>query len=298
MDHFDTHSGYVAIVGRPNVGKSTLLNQILGEKVSITARKAQTTRHKVLGIKTVDGYQTVYVDTPGIHDRADSELNRYMNKAAFSSLRDVDLVIFVVVGTIWHEEDEFVLQALQNTKLPVILAINKVDLVAQKSLLLSYIETISKRYDFAAIVPLSAKEATNVAELENTVQKLLPENPFFYPPEQKTDRDKKFLSSEIIREKLIRFLGQELPYAVSVIIDNIELKKNVMFVTATIYVERQGQKVIIIGKDGEVLKKIGTLARHDLERLFECKVFLRLWIKVKSGWTNDDRLLRQFGYGG
>ena len=297
MNHFKTHAGYIAILGRPNVGKSTLLNHILGKKVSITARKTQTTRHKILGIKTTGDYQAIYVDTPGIHDRADSELNRYMNNAALSSLNDVDVVIFMVVGTIWQEEDEFVLQHLQKTKSPVILVINKVDLVSQKNLLLGYIEKIGLKYEFTAVIPLSAKDGTNVASLEETVQKLLPENPFFFDPSQRTDRDEKFLAAEIIREKLIRFLGQELPYAISVLIDNMELKKEIMFVTATIYVERQGQKIIIIGKDGAVLKKIGTLARHDMENLFARKVFLQLWVKVKASWTNDERLLRQFGYG-
>ena len=297
MDHFKTHAGYITILGRPNVGKSTLLNYILGKKVSITARKTQTTRHKILGIKTTDDYQAIYVDTPGIHNRSDSKLNRYMNNAALSALSDVDVVIFMVVGTIWQEEDEFVLKMLQKTKSPVILAINKVDLVAQKNLLLSYIQKISQKYKFTAIIPLSAKDGSNIASLEETAQKLLPENPFFFAASQHTDRDDKFLAAEIIREKLIRFLGQELPYAVSVLIDRMELKKEIMFVTATIYVERRGQKIIIIGKDGEVLKKIGTLARHDMENLFARKVFLKLWVKVKSNWTNDEKLLQQFGYG-
>ncbi|MBU0744467.1 MAG: GTPase Era [Gammaproteobacteria bacterium] len=295
-DHFKTHAGYVAILGRPNVGKSTLLNKILGKKISITARKAQTTRHKILGIKTEGDYQAIYVDTPGIHSRSESPLNTYMNKAALSTLNDVDAIIFMVAGTAWHTEDEFILRALSKVKCPVILVINKVDLIPQKSLLLGHIKTASEKFNFQAVVPLSAQEDTNLDSLEEVVKKLLPENPFFFPKEQATDRDDKFLAAEIIREKLTRFLGQELPYALSVMIDNIELKKEVMFVTATIYVERQGQKVIIIGKDGEVLKKIGTLARHDMETLFSRKVFLRLWIKVKANWTSDDKLLSYLGY--
>lgn len=292
-----THSGYIAILGRPNVGKSTLVNQILGKKISITADKAQTTRHKILGIKTVGTYQVIYVDTPGIHQKAGNKLNAYMNKAAFSTLNDVDVIIFMVVGTVWHDEDEFILEALSQISTPVILAINKVDLVLQKEKLLSYIAKISNKFKFFAVVPLSAKKGTNVAALEQEVKKLLPENPFFFPAEQETDRDNKFLAAEIIREKLTRLLGQELPYAVSVMIDSMELKENLLTISATIYVERRGQKIIIIGKGGEVLKKVGTMARCDMEKLFSCKVFLRLWVKVKAKWTSDDKLLSYLGYG-
>ena len=292
-----THAGYIAILGRPNVGKSTLLNKILGRKISITARKAQTTRHKVLGIKTTGDNQAIYVDTPGIHRRSEScSLNSYMNKAALSTLNDVDLIIFVVIGTMWQEEDQFVLDALSKVTCPVILAVNKVDLISQKSKLLGHIEDLSKKYQFQAVVPVSAEKGTNVKELEKEVSKLLPESPFFFPKEQATDRDEKFLASEIIREKLTRFLGEELPYAVSVMVDQIELKKGMKFVTATIYVERRGQKIIIIGKDGEGLKRIGTLARQDMEELFSLKVFLRLWVKVKVKWTSDEKLLQRFGY--
>jgi len=298
MNHnVKTHSGYIAILGRPNVGKSTLLNQILGRKISITADKAQTTRHKILGIKTIGDYQAVYVDTPGIHNKTGNKLNAYMNKEALSTFNDVDAIIFMVVGTIWQEEDEFILEALSNSTVPVILVINKVDLVLQKERLLGYITKISDRRKFFAIIPLSAEKGTNLEALEMEVKKLLPENPFFFPVEQKTDRDDKFLAAEIIREKLTRFLGQELPYAVSVMIDRMEPKKDVLSVSATIYVERRGQKIIIIGKGGEVLKKIGTKARHDMEDLFSRKVFLQLWVKVKAKWTSDDKLLSYLGYG-
>lgn len=296
MNKFNTKAGYVAILGRPNVGKSTLLNQVLGEKISITARKAQTTRHRIVGVKTSGDCQAIYVDTPGIHSRADSNLNRYMNKAALSTLNDVDVIIFMIVGTIWHKEDDLVFRALEKVKCPVILAINKVDLVSQKKLLLSYIEEMSKKYNFAAIVPLSAQNNTNVDSLEEEVKGLLPENPFFFDSSQKTDRDKKFLISEIIREKLTRLLGQELPYAVTVIVDSMNIEKGVMKINATIYVERRGQKIIIIGKDGEGLKKVGTLARQDIEMMFGEKVFLRLWVKVKANWTGDKLLLKKLGY--
>ena len=292
----DTYAGYIAILGRTNVGKSTLLNQILGKKISITADKAQTTRHKILGVKTVDNYQAVYVDTPGIHKKIDSKLNSYMNQEAFSAFGDVDVIIFMVVGTIWQDEDEFVLEALSKLEKPVILAINKVDLVPQKEKLLGYIKKISDKREFVAIVPLSAEKGTNIEALEGEVKKLLPKNPLFFPVSQQTDRDDKFLAAEIIREKLTRFLGQELPYAVSVMIDQMKLKKDILNVVATIYVERRGQKIIIIGKGGEVLKKIGMLARRDMEDLFAHKVFLQLWVNVKNKWTNDDKLLQQMGY--
>jgi GTPase len=296
MIDVDTYAGYIAILGRPNVGKSTLLNRILGKKISITAGKAQTTRHKILGVKTAGDYQAIYVDTPGIHSKSNSKLNVYMNQEALGSFNDVDVIIFMVAGTAWQDEDELVLAALAKTNTPVILAINKVDLVPQKDRLLGQIKKISDKREFFAIVPLSAEKGTNIEALEEEVRKLLPKSPFFFPVTQQTDRDEKFLAAEIIREKLTRLLGQELPYAVSVIIDQMVLKNGLLSVVATIYVERRGQKIIIIGKGGEVLKKIGTLARRDMEKLFSHKVFLQLWIKVKSNWTNDDKLLRQMGY--
>jgi len=296
MNTLKTHAGYVAILGRPNVGKSTLLNRILGKKISITSRKPQTTRHKILGIKTTGNFQTIYVDTPGLHNKNERMLNRYMNKAALSMLSDVDVIIFMIAGTIWCEEDEMVLQILQRANCPVILAINKIDIVAQKEQLLECIKTIGQKRKFNTIIPLSAQDGTNVLSLEEAVQKLLPESPFYFPPEQLTDRDNKFLVAESIREKLTRFLGQELPYAISVVVDQMVVRQNIMHIAATIYVERDGQKVIIIGKGGEVLKKVGTLARKDMEELFAQKVFLKLWVKVKSGWTDDKTLLQQFGY--
>lgn len=296
MNTLKTHAGYVAILGRPNVGKSTLLNRILGKKISITSRKPQTTRHKIVGIKTINNFQTIYVDTPGIHNKNERMLNRYMNKAALSMLSDVDVIIFMVAGTIWHEEDEMVLQVLQQASCPVILAINKIDIVAQKEQLLESIKTIGQKREFNTIIPISAQDGTNVLSLEEAVQKLLPEGPFYFPADQVTDRDNKFLVAESIREKLTRFLGQELPYAISVVIDQMVVRQNVMHIAATIYVERDGQKAIIIGKGGEVLKKVGTLARKDMEELFAQKVFLQLWVKVKSGWADDKALLEQLGY--
>lgn len=291
-----TYAGYVAILGRPNVGKSTLLNKILGKKISITSRKAQTTRHKILGIKSVRDRQTIYVDTPGIHAKSISELNRYMNKAALSLLHDVDVIVLVVAAGVWSDEDEFVLQALRHVKCPVILVINKIDLVTDRSKLLGYIKNVSDKYKFVTIVPLAARKNFNLDALEQEVAKLLPVNPFFFPGEQITDRDEKFLAAEIIREKLIKFLGQELPYAVAVMVDECKNQKDSYLISATIYVERPGQKVIVIGKNGSVLKKIGIQARLDLEKLLAKKVFLRLWVKVKTKWADDEKLLRYLGY--
>ena len=225
MNSAKNHAGYVAILGRPNVGKSTLLNRILGKKVSITSRKPQTTRHKILGIKTTDNFQTIYIDTPGLHNENERMLNRYMNKAALSVLSDADVIVFMVAGTIWREEDEMCCKLLEKANCPIILAINKTDLVAQKDRLLECIKIISKKLKFTAIVPISAQDGTNVLSLEETVRKLLPESPFYFPVEQITDRDNKFLVTEIIREKLTRFLGQELPYVISVSIDQMVLKK-------------------------------------------------------------------------
>lgn len=294
--NYKTKAGYVAIVGRPNVGKSTLLNKILGQKVSITSRKPQTTRHKILGIKTHHEVQAIYVDTPGIHDKNEKMLNQYMNQAALSVFADVDLIIFVVAGTIWHQADEVVLQALHKTKLPVILVINKTDLVTQKEQLLEHIQMLNRKFNFATIIPTSAASGTNVAKLEEVVSTFLPPSPWYFPEEQFTDRDQKFLLAEMVREKLMRCLGQELPYALAVMIDQITEKEHIIDVNATIYVERDGQKVIIVGKNGAVLKKVGTLARQEMENLLHKKVFLRLWVKVKSSWTDKRELLQQFGY--
>ncbi|MDR1012529.1 MAG: GTPase Era [Coxiellaceae bacterium] len=291
-----SHAGYVAIVGRPNVGKSTLLNKILGTKISITANKSQTTRHKIIGVKTVENFQTIYVDTPGIQKNITNRLGSYMNQVALGVLNDVDVIVLIVVGNGWRNADELVLQIACRVKCPIILAINKIDLISQKNNLLSYIEKITTKYKFAACVPLSAHTGDNLDALEKEVKKILPVNPFFFPTKQVTDRDINFLIAEIIREKLTRFLGQELPYVIAVVINQLELNPLLVNITATIYVERQGQKVIIIGIGGERLKKIGMLARKDIENLFARKVFLRLWVKIKSNWTRNKELLRYLGY--
>lgn len=290
------HCGFVAIIGRPNVGKSTLLNHILGQKISITSRKPQTTRHQILGVKTSDTSQVIYVDTPGIHNRRSTAINRYMNRAASSVLNDVDLVLFVVQALQWTEEDEIVLQRLQEVKAPVLLVVNKIDKVDDKSELLPYIDKLTAKRQFDSVVPLSALHAENITQLEAEVFERLPENEPFFPDDQITDRNMRFLSAEIIREKLIRELGQELPYTTTVEIDRFEEGEAITRIFATIYVETKGQKAIIIGRKGARLKSIGTKARVDIEKMMDGKVYLELWVKVREGWSNDERALASLGY--
>jgi GTP-binding protein Era len=288
--------GYVAIVGRPNVGKSTLLNHILGQKISITSRKPQTTRHQVLGIKTEDQHQIIFVDTPGLHKDAAKAINRYMNRAASSAIKDVDLVVFVVDRTAWTEEDAMVLEQIQRAGLPTMLVVNKVDLLADKAELLPHLQVLAGKGDFAAILPVSALHKHNVAELETEILKLLPESKHFFPEDQITDRSQRFLAAEIVREKIMRQLGDELPYAITVEIEEFAQEGAVLHISAVIFVERKGQKKILIGDKGSRLRSIGTDARRDMELLFDSKVMLRLWVKVKSGWSDDERALRSLGY--
>ncbi len=288
--------GFVAIVGRPNVGKSTLLNRILGQKVSITSRRPQTTRHQILGIKTEGDTQVVYVDTPGLHLKEHKAINRYMNKAASSSLQDVDVVIFLVDRTRWTDEDEMVLGKVMAAKAPVILAINKVDRSNDKAQLLPHLESLSAKHDFAALMPISAKQGHNVPELERAIAALLPQSMHFYPEDQVTDRSQRFLAAELVREKIMRQLGEELPYSVTVEIEEFKHDGKVLHISALILVERSGQKKIVIGEKGEQIKIIGRDARKDMEKLFDSKVMLNLWVKVKSGWSDDERALRSLGY--
>jgi len=288
--------GYVAIVGRPNVGKSTLLNHILGQKISITSRKPQTTRHQVLGIKTQDNYQMIFVDTPGLHRDAGKAINRYMNRAASSAIRDVDLVVFVVDRTAWTEEDDFVLQQIQQAGLPTMLVLNKIDLLADKTELLPHLKMLSAKAEFAAILPVSALRQHNVDALEEQILKLLPESEYFFPEDQITDRSQRFLAAEIVREKIMRQLGDELPYAITVEIEEFVQDGEMLHIAAVIFVERKGQKKILIGDKGSRLRSIGSDARRDIEALFDSKVMLRLWVKVKSGWSDDERALRSLGY--
>ena len=293
----ETYCSFIAIVGRPNVGKSTLLNKILGQKISITSRKAQTTRHRIVGIKTERAYQEIYVDTPGLHIEEKRAINRLMNRAASSAITDVDLVIFVVDGTHWNDDDEMVLNKLRKTKVPVVLAINKIDNIKNKDDLLPFITEISQKFNFADIVPMSAEKGNNLDAIEKIVRKSLRPGVHHFPEDYVTDRSQRFMASEIIREKLMRFMGEELPYSVTVEIEQFKVNERGTYeINGLILVERDGQKKIVIGRKGEKLKKIGTEARLDMERLFDNKVHLELWVKVKSGWADDERALRSLGY--
>jgi GTP-binding protein Era len=290
------HCGYVAIVGRPNVGKSTLLNRILGQKISITANRPQTTRHRILGIKTTSLSQVVYVDTPGLHLGGKRAINRYMNRTATGSISDVDVVIFVIEGMRWTEEDEHVLDRLKKTSAPVFLVVNKLDSIASKEDLLPHLKALSAKRDFVQIIPLSAQTGEGVDRLEAEIEAILPVSTPFFPEDQITDRSERFLAAELLREKLVRLLTQELPYSTTVEIEKFSIENGVRHIHAVIWVEREGQKGIIIGKKGQTLKKIGELARKDMERAFDGKVFLQLWVKVRSGWSDDERALRSLGY--
>ncbi|PID41896.1 MAG: GTPase Era [Proteobacteria bacterium] len=288
--------GFVAIAGRPNVGKSTLLNRILGQKVSITSKKPQTTRHQILGIKTGDETQVVYVDTPGMHKKEERAINRYMNRAAGAALKDVDLVVFMIDRTLWTDEDQMVLENIRKTRSPVILVVNKVDQLKDKSALLPFIQSISEKYNFAEIIPLSAEKGDNVDALEKEITGRMPESIHYYPEDQVTDRSSRFLAAELVREKVMRQLGEEVPYSVAVEIEEFKVAEKLITVSALILVERAGQKKIVIGHKGEQLKIIGRDARIDMERIFGCKVMLNLWVKVKSGWADSDRALKSLGY--
>jgi len=289
-------SGYVAIVGRPNVGKSTLLNHLVGQKISITSRRPQTTRHRIHGIRTTAEGQAVFVDTPGIHASEKRAMNRYLNKAAGAALADVDVVLWLIDRPAWLPEDELVLQRIQGAGVPVILVINKIDRLEDKDVLLPFLQEASVRHEFAAMIPLSALRGANLEVLDRSIMELLPEGELIFPEDQVTDRSLRFMAAEIIREKLLRALGQEVPHALTVEIEEYKQEEGLTRIRALILVERTGQKAIVIGKNGEVMKKVGERARHDLERLLEGKVFLQLWVKVKEGWSDDERALRSLGY--
>lgn len=293
-----TRCGYVAIVGRPNVGKSTLLNHMLGQKISITSRKPQTTRHRVLGIKTDDNVQAIFVDTPGIHrtEESDKAINRYMNRAASTAIKDVDLVVFVVDRSKWTDSDEWVLEQVKRTACPVILVINKVDKLEDKSTLLPWIKQIESKMEFAEIIPLSALQGSNLDRLESCISERLPEEDWLFDEDQITDRSSRFMASEMVREKIMRQLGDELPYEITVEIEEFVDSGKSLHISALILVEREGQKRIVIGDKGSRLKLIGQEARVDMEEMFERKVMLKLWVKVKSGWSDDERALRSLGY--
>jgi GTP-binding protein Era len=288
-------TGYIAIVGRPNVGKSTLLNHLIGQKISITSRKAQTTRHRIVGIRTDADAQYVFVDTPGFQMQHQNVLNRVMNRTVTQSLSDVDVALFVIEAMRFDARDEKVLALLPRNQ-PVVLVINKTDKVSDKSTLLPFIEKVSASFPFAAIIPVSAKRDSQLPELVQEIRRHLQEGEPIYGEDEITDRSERFLAAEIVREKVFRLLGDEIPYSISVEIEKFETEGELRRVYAAIIVDRDSQKPILIGKKGEKLKEIGTQARKDMEELFGLKVYLEVWVKVKSGWADDERAVKSLGY--
>jgi GTP-binding protein Era len=288
--------GSVALVGRPNVGKSTLLNALLGQKISIVSPKPQTTRHRILGIVTRPTAQTVFVDTPGLHGGERRQLNRAMNRAAQAALADADVLVLVVDARRFDAEDEAALGLARQTGRPVVLALNKVDLVKPRSRLLPLIESLAARYPFAAVVPLSAARGDNVAALQEEIEKLLPEGPPGYPEDQVTDRSERFLAAEIVRERLMHALHDELPYGVSVEIERWVEEEGRLVIGAVIWVERDAQRAIVIGEGGARIKGVGRAARLAINELVGRRVHLELWVKVRENWADNEHALRQFGY--
>jgi GTP-binding protein Era len=289
------YSGFIAIVGRPNVGKSTLLNHLIGQKISITSRKAQTTRHRITGILTEEQTQFVFVDTPGFQTQYLNTLNKGLNRVVTSSLRDVNVVLFVIEARHFDERDRQVMNLLP-TNIPVLLVINKVDNMENKSELLPFIEDIAKERHFAAIVPVSAKQEKQLDTLLDAVRPYLPEGEKIYAEDEITDRNERFLAAEIVREKVFRFTGEELPYSVSVVIEQFKLEGKLRRIHAAILVDKDAHKAMLIGSKGEKLKEIGTQARLDMEKLFDGKVYLEVWVKVRSGWADSPQMLKSLGY--
>ena len=296
MPSTEYRCGFVALVGRPNVGKSTLLNRLVGQKISITSRRPQTTRHRIIGIKTLASAQIVYVDTPGLHLYSGRAMNRHMNRTASLALKDVDVVVFLVEGLRWTPDDDLVLAELERLDCPVILAVNKVDLIGDKETLLPGLQALSGKRVFNQIIPLSARKGDNVDKLEACVEALLPVGAPYFPEDQLTDRSERFLVAERIREKLFRKLARELPYGLSVEVEHFRRERHSIHIHALIWVERQSQKSIVIGKQGAVLREVGQQARVEIEKMLENKVNLKLWVKVKEGWADDERALKSLGY--
>lgn len=288
-------SGYIAIVGRPNVGKSTLLNRLVGEKISIVSRKAQTTRHRITGIVTNEDAQFVFVDTPGFQTKYGNALNRAMNRGVTQTLSDVDLVLFVIEAGRYDAKDQAVVRLLPKDR-PVILVINKTDQLKDRTALLPFLAMVSAEHDYAAIVPISATKGKQTDELLAEARMHLPNEGLMFPEDELTDKSERFLAAEYIREKVFRLLGDELPYATTVEIEKFEMEGDLRRIFAAIVVDRDGHKAIVIGKGGESLKRIASEARRDMERLFDSKVYLEIWVKVKSGWNDDERLLKSLGY--
>lgn len=294
----DYRCGYVALVGRPNVGKSTLMNRILGQKVSIVTAKPQTTRQRVAGIKTTPQGQVIYLDTPGIHAAAGRALNRYMNRIAQASMQDVDLVLFLIEAARWTPQDEYVAKALTATSVPVVLVVNKIDLVPDKARLLTFLhkEVDTARFARVLLVAAGKGKGKGIADLEATVMQFLPFSRPFYDADQFTDRSERFLAAELLREQLMQRLHQELPYALTVEIEEFKRERGLLRIAAVIWVEREGQKQIVIGKGGQVLKQVGSGARKELQDLFGEKVMLRTWVKVSPNWSDSEKVLQHLGF--
>jgi GTP-binding protein Era len=288
-------SGYIAIVGRPNVGKSTLLNRLVGEKISIVSRKAQTTRHRITGIVTQPDAQYVFVDTPGFQTKYANALNRAMNRGVTQTLSDVDLVLFVIEAGRYDAKDQAVVRLLPKDR-PVILVVNKTDQFKDRNELLPFLAKVSADHDYAAIVPVSATKGRQTDQLLAEARKHLPNDGLMFPEDDLTDKSERFLAAEYIREKVFRLLGDELPYSTTVEVEKFEVEGELRRIFAAIVVDREGHKAIVIGKGGESLKRIASEARQDMERLFGNKVYLEIWVKVKSGWNDDERLLKSLGY--
>ncbi len=295
MNSTPSRIGFIAIVGRPNVGKSTLLNHLVGQKVSITSRKAQTTRHRITGIRTDADAQYIFVDTPGFQLQHQSVLNRVMNRTVTQALSDVDVVLFVIEALRFGPRDEKVLALLPRDR-PVVLVLNKIDKVGDKAELLPFIERLSPLFPFAAVIPVSAERGAQLPVLLQEIQRHLPQGNHMFGEDEITDRSERFLAAEIVREKIFRLSGEEIPYSISVEIEKFETEGNLRRIFAAIIVDKDGQKPILIGKNGEKLKEIGSLARKDMEKLFSGKVYLELWVKVKSGWADDERAVKSLGY--
>lgn len=294
MNARTTYSGHVVIVGRPNVGKSTLMNHVLGVHLAATTPKPQTTRNRILGIHTEGDHQLVFVDTPGIHRNAKKALNRRLNKTAVGTLAEGDVVVFMVEAGVWTDEDEQVLAYLEDVSAPVILVVNKVDKLDDKAALLPFLRQLSQRRDFAEIVPLSAFRRRDIAHFLETVKKYLPARPFEFDEDEMTDRSMRFISAELIREQLMQALEKEIPYALAVEIEDYQEGPKGVTIAAVIHVEREGQKRIVIGKKGEMLKKVGSEARRRISGILGVPVHVKLWVKVKEGWTDNPRLLERF----
>lgn len=292
----DFRCGYATIIGRPNVGKSTFLNRVIGQKLSITSRKPQTTQRRLLGIKTAEHHQIIYIDTPGMQSKYNDAMNRYMRREIKSALTDIDVLVFVVESLKWTEADEEILATFIDSKIPVLLLINKIDLAQDRKRLLPYIQKLSERMDFADIIPVSAKKGINIQEVEDAIKSLLPYAPAVYPEDQITDRSERFIAAEFIREKLIGKLGKELPYRITVAIEKFSRDDQCLSIHAIIWVESASQKSIVIGKDGGVLKSVGEQARKDMQVLFGDKVYLRTWVKVKKNWADDQGLMKELGF--